>query len=129
MSSSVTTTKHVEPMQRSSAEQRADREAVTRELFDRRECSTDQNERQELLGQIVELNLEIARGIARRFDRRGAESDDLAQVACLGLMKAAKRYFRDSAWMVRIPRRLQERGARCFPSCRWFGPIDSGTCG
>ncbi|NOL40530.1 sigma-70 family RNA polymerase sigma factor [Kribbella sandramycini] len=84
-----------------------------------------------MLERIVELNLEIASGIAHRFRGRGPELEDLEQVAFLGLMKAAtkyrlaantpfigyavptirgevKRYFRDSAWTVRIPRRLQE---------------------
>ncbi|WP_432876866.1 SigB/SigF/SigG family RNA polymerase sigma factor [Kribbella sp. CA-245084] len=99
--------------------------------MERRAASTSESERQELLEQVVELNLEIAQGIARRFRGRGAEADDLEQVAYLGLVKAAhhyrldadtpfigfaiptirgevKRYFRDCAWTVRIPRRLQE---------------------
>jgi RNA polymerase sigma-B factor len=110
---------------------RAAREAATRELMERRAASTAEDERQELLEQVVELNLEMAKGIARRFRGRGAEADDLEQVAYLGLVKAAhhyrleadtpfigfaiptirgevKRYFRDCAWTVRIPRRLQE---------------------
>jgi RNA polymerase sigma-B factor len=110
---------------------RAAREAATRELMERRAGSTAESERQELLEQVVELNLEMAKGIARRFRGRGAEADDLEQVAYLGLVKAAhhyrleaetpfigfaiptirgevKRYFRDCAWTVRIPRRLQE---------------------
>lgn len=115
----------------STAADRAAREAATRELMERRAASTDETERQELLEEVVELNLEMARGIARRFRGRGAEADDLEQVAYLGLVKAAhhyrleadtpfigfaiptirgevKRYFRDCAWTVRIPRRLQE---------------------
>jgi len=119
------------PTQCSSAEERAAREAATRELLERREASTDEFERQELLEAVIELNIEIARGIARRFRGRGAEAEDLEQVAYLGLVKAAhhyrldadtpfigfaiptirgevKRYFRDCAWTVRIPRRLQE---------------------
>ncbi|WP_329474600.1 SigB/SigF/SigG family RNA polymerase sigma factor [Kribbella sp. NBC_01484] len=110
---------------------RAAREAATRELMERRATCTDEAERQRLLEEVVELNLEMARGIARRFRGRGAEADDLEQVAYLGLVKAAhhyrldadtpfigfaiptirgevKRYFRDCAWTVRIPRRLQE---------------------
>ncbi|MFD7154299.1 SigB/SigF/SigG family RNA polymerase sigma factor [Kribbella sp. NPDC059898] len=110
---------------------RAARETATRELMERRAASTGEGERQELLEQVVELNLEMAQGIARRFRGRGAEADDLEQVAYLGLVKAAhhyrleaetpfigfaiptirgevKRYFRDCAWTVRIPRRLQE---------------------
>lgn len=119
------------PTQCSSAEDRAARESATRELLERREASTDEFERQELLEAVIALNIEIARGIARRFRGRGAEAEDLEQVAYLGLVKAAhhyrldadtpfigfaiptirgevKRYFRDCAWTVRIPRRLQE---------------------
>src|SRR4051812_42858398 len=115
----------------SSTEDRAARESATRELFERRERSTDEAERQELLEAVVELNIEIARGIAQRFRNRGPDPEDLEQVAYLGLVKAArgyrlaadtpfigyavptirgevKRYFRDCAWTVRIPRRLQE---------------------
>lgn len=113
------------------APDRAARETATRELMERRAASTAEDERQEILEQVVELNLEMAKGIARRFRGRGAEADDLEQVAYLGLVKAAhhyrleaetpfigfaiptirgevKRYFRDCAWTVRIPRRLQE---------------------
>jgi RNA polymerase sigma-B factor len=114
-----------------SAEDRAARESATRELFERRDRSTGEAERQELLEAIVELNIEIAHGIAVRFRNRGPDPEDLEQVAYLGLVKAArgyrlsadtpfigyavptirgevKRYFRDCAWTVRIPRRLQE---------------------
>lgn len=119
------------PTQCSSAEDRAAREAATVELFEQRARTTAPVEQQVLLERIVELNLEIARGIAGRFRGRGVELEDLEQVAFLGLMKAAtnyrldadtpfigyavptirgevRRYFRDSAWTVRIPRRLQE---------------------
>ncbi|WP_328324566.1 sigma-70 family RNA polymerase sigma factor [Kribbella sp. NBC_00382] len=119
------------PTQCYSAKDRAAREAATRELFERRERSTGETERQELLEAIVELNIEIARGIAQRFRHKGPDTEDLEQVAYLGLVKAVhgyrlaadtpfigyaiptirgevKRYFRDCAWTVRIPRRLQE---------------------
>ena len=119
------------PVQCSTPEERAAREAATQELLQRRERTSDDAERQALIDQVVELNIEIARGIARRFRARGAEADDLEQVAYLGLVNAAhhyrldadtpfigfaipsirgevKRYFRDCAWTVRIPRRLQE---------------------
>jgi RNA polymerase sigma-B factor len=115
----------------STPEERAAREAATKELLERRARTFDEAEQQALLEEVVELNIEIARGIARRFRGRGAEADDLEQVAYLGLVKAAhhyrleaetpfigfaiptirgevKRYFRDCAWTVRIPRRLQE---------------------
>ncbi|MEV6415795.1 sigma-70 family RNA polymerase sigma factor [Kribbella sp. NPDC051718] len=119
------------PTQCYSASDRAARESATQELFERRERSTDETVRQELLESIVELNIEIARGISRRFRHKGPDEEDLEQVAYLGLVKAAhgyrraadtpfigyaiptirgevKRYFRDCAWTVRIPRRLQE---------------------
>jgi len=127
----MTTSTEQIPVQCSTAADRAAREAATRQLMERRAASTDEDERQRLLEEVVELNIEMARGIARRFRGRGAEADDLEQVAYLGLVKAAhhykleadtpfigfaiptirgevKRYFRDCAWTVRIPRRLQE---------------------
>ena len=107
------------------------RDTTTRSLLDRRARSTDEEVRQLLLDRAIELNLGIAHSIASRFRGRGVESDDLDQVAYLGLVKAArsyrpdtdtpflayavptirgevKRYFRDCSWTVRIPRRLQE---------------------
>ncbi len=127
----MTTSTEQIPVHCSTAADRAAREAATRQLMERRAASTDEDERQRLLEEVVELNIEMARGIARRFRGRGAEADDLEQVAYLGLVKAAhhykleadtpfigfaiptirgevKRYFRDCAWTVRIPRRLQE---------------------
>ncbi len=127
----VTSVKEQAPVHCSTAADRAAREAATRRLMERRAASRDEAERQQLLEEVVELNIEMARGIARRFRGRGAEADDLEQVAYLGLVKAAhhykldtgtpfigfaiptirgevKRYFRDCAWTVRIPRRLQE---------------------
>lgn len=126
----ISTTETI-PRQCSTAEDRAAREAATQELLNRRAGLTDETQQKELLTEIVELNLEIARGIARRFRGRGAEADDLDQVAYLALVKAVnryrldaetpfigfavptirgelKRYLRDCAWTVRIPRRLQE---------------------
>ena len=116
-------------------EDRARREAATRALLEERARCADEAERQRLVEEVVRLNIEIARGIARRFRGRGVEDEDLEQVACLGLMKAVrgfrpdegvpfigfavptirgevKRYFRDCSWTVRIPRRLQELQGR-----------------
>jgi RNA polymerase sigma-B factor len=107
------------------------RDRATRALLAQRAGSTNEEERQSLLEQAIELNLGIAHSIASRFRGRGVEADDLDQVAYLGLLKAArsyrpdtdtpflayavptirgevKRYFRDCSWTVRIPRRLQE---------------------
>ncbi len=83
---------------------------------------------------LVEDHLPLAARIARTYRGRGVEDDDLLQVARLALVKAAerfdpdrgafapyaastirgevKRYFRDHAWSVRPPRRLQDLQAR-----------------
>jgi RNA polymerase sigma-B factor len=95
--------------------------------------------RHELLGQVVELNAAVARSIAHRYRNRGESAEDLDQVAYLGLVKAVnaydpekgfpflayavptitgevKRYFRDTAWTVRPPRRIQELQAEITPA-------------
>jgi RNA polymerase sigma-B factor len=81
--------------------------------------------------ELVLGHLGIAEGIARNYSGPGREIDDLQQVARLGLLKAVrgfdpdhgadfaayavptvhgelKRYLRDSSWMVRPPRHLQD---------------------
>lgn len=87
--------------------------------------------RARLLDEVVRLNVQVAHAIAARYDRRGIALEDLQQVAALGLVQAAqrfdasqgrdflsfavptmtgsvKRYFRDSGWVIRPPRRIQE---------------------
>lgn len=83
---------------------------------------------------LVLDHLSLATRLARRFRGRGVDLDDLEQVARLGLVKAAagfdadrgafaafatatisgelKKHFRDRAWVVRPPRRLQDLQAR-----------------
>jgi RNA polymerase sigma-B factor len=86
--------------------------------------------RQAVYDEVAILHLDVAAGVARRYRGRGIPYDDLFQVACCGLVKASrgfdpergdnfmvyavptmlgevKRYFRDHAWMVRPPRRVQ----------------------
>ncbi len=76
-------------------------------------------------------HLPLARQLARWYAGRGQSTDDLVQVASLGLVRAAERFdpshgkefhsfaiptilgelrrhFRDHAWAVRVPRTLQE---------------------
>ncbi len=82
------------------------------------------------LQDLVLEHLSLASALAHRFGGRGVETEDLEQVARLALVKAAhrydpaqgafapfasatingelKRHFRDRAWMVRPPRRVQE---------------------
>jgi RNA polymerase sigma-B factor len=99
-------------------------------LASRARCPSP-HERRRLQQEAVLLNLVLADRIAARYAGRGVEWDDLVQVARVGLLKAVvgyrtgkgagfaayasptiageiKRYFRDYAWMVRPPRRLQE---------------------
>lgn len=82
--------------------------------------------------EVVFDHLALATSIARRYDHRGLERQDLEQVALLGLVQAAhrylpdhgsgfvafavptitgelKRHFRDHGWAVRPPRQLQEQ--------------------
>ena len=82
------------------------------------------------LESLVHEHLPLARRLATQFSGRGVELDELVQVASLALVKAAhgfdedrgafapyatatirgdiKKYFRDHAWSVRPPRRVQE---------------------
>lgn len=80
---------------------------------------------------LVEGHTPLARSLARRYNYRGESTDDLEQVAMLALIKAAerfdpdrdtrfttyasasivgelKRHFRDKAWIMRVPRSVQE---------------------
>ncbi|MFG2975676.1 SigB/SigF/SigG family RNA polymerase sigma factor [Streptomyces sp. NPDC048331] len=80
---------------------------------------------------LVELNLSMVKYAATRVRHVGAPWEDVIQVGTIGLIKAInrfdpergfefmsfalptivgeiKRYFRDTTWAVRVPRRLQE---------------------
>ncbi len=79
---------------------------------------------------LVARWLPMARRLAGRYRNRGAELEDLYQVAAMGLVKAVdryeaargafesyaiptidgelKRHFRDHLWAVHVPRRVQE---------------------
>ncbi|MFS7871862.1 SigB/SigF/SigG family RNA polymerase sigma factor [Streptomyces asiaticus] len=88
-------------------------------------------EREALAEKLVEAWLPMAHRLARRYRNRGENQEDLEQVAALGLVKAVdrydpqrggafqpyaiptivgelKRYFRDCAWELHVPRRVQE---------------------
>jgi RNA polymerase sigma-B factor len=120
----------------SESAQRAERAAGTADLLERAaHCS--KSTRAQLLAEVVELNMGVADAIASRYRRRGVADEDLHQVAYLALTKAARkfdpdaghdflsyavptirgelcRYFRDSGWMVRPPRKVQELQSRIF---------------
>jgi RNA polymerase sigma-B factor len=79
----------------------------------------------------IQSHMPLAQRLARTFQGRGEDIDDLSQVAMLGLIKAAdrfdpqrgvafekfavptilgelKKHFRDSAWSLHVTRRMQE---------------------
>lgn len=87
--------------------------------------------REKLRDRIVESHLALAEHIAQKYQHRGQAFDDLTQVARMGLIGAVdrfdpergtdfvsfavptimgevRRYFRDSTWMISVPRRLKE---------------------
>jgi RNA polymerase sigma-B factor len=105
--------------------------ARAEELLAEVETCHDRWRRGELVREAVVLTLDLADGVARRYQGRGMEPDDLVQVGRMALVKAAngyrcgrgrsfaayavptisgeiKRHFRDQGWLVRPPRRLQE---------------------
>ncbi len=116
-------------------------QAHTQRLLDRLATTTDEDERAELTERVVELNLGLCDAMASRYTDRGAERDDLVQVARLALVLAVRRYrpqegrpfvafaiptitgelkrhFRDHCWMVRPPRPVQELRTRARVQAR-----------
>lgn len=110
---------------------RAERSTRTAELLDRAADCSDEQERDDLLNQVILLNRGVAEAVASRYQGRGIARDDLQQVAYEGLTKAVHRFdpatrndlltfavptirgellrhFRDHGWSVRPPRRVQE---------------------
>ena len=67
-----------------------DRESI--ELLERACAETDPAQASRLRERVVLLNRGLAIGLARRFEGRGIEFEDLSQVAMLGLVQAARRY-------------------------------------
>jgi RNA polymerase sigma-B factor len=89
------------------------------------------SEYQEVRNTLIELNMALVRFAARRFSNHSDQMEDILQVGTIGLIKAVdrfdpdfgtefvtfamptitgeiKRFFRDTSWAVRVPRRLQE---------------------
>ncbi|MEH3156974.1 MAG: SigB/SigF/SigG family RNA polymerase sigma factor [Gordonia paraffinivorans] len=88
-------------------------------------------DREQLRESVIARCLPLADHVARRFGGRGEPFDDLVQVARVGLVNAidrydaergsdflsfavptvmgeVRRYFRDAAWCMRVPRRTKE---------------------
>lgn len=116
-------------------QERTERADRTLDLLQRLAATHDNDERHQLLEELVLVNLGVAHAIAMRYRNRGISSDDLEQVARLGLVKAAqgfdpsrqndflayavptirgevRKHFRDHGWAVRPPRRIQELQSR-----------------
>ncbi|WP_214367565.1 SigB/SigF/SigG family RNA polymerase sigma factor [Pseudonocardia sp. H11422] len=93
--------------------------------------ASDDPRRAALREQLITGHLPVARHVARRYAHRGEALQDLEQVATLGLIQAVDRfepdrgpdflsfavptisgevlrYFRDRAWVIRVPRRLKD---------------------
>ena len=99
----------------------------TEELLERFARTRDPDDRAEL----IDRHRQAAARLASRFIGKGEPGDDLQQVAVIGLIQAVdrfdpsqgnefasflvptvlgeiRRYFRDHAWSMRVPRRVQE---------------------
>ena len=115
--------------------ERDERARRTRVIVEELRAGTSDARRRELVDQLIEANAAVARSMAARYRNRGIDGDDLEQVALMGLVKAARRFdptaghdfmsyavptvrgelrrhFRDSGWMIRVPRRVQQMQAR-----------------
>lgn len=110
------------------------RREVTARLFElAREADAEECQRHE--DEIIRINMVVASDCARRYRGRGIATDDLEQVAYLGLVKAVRgfdpargydflafavptirgelrRHFRDLGWALRPPRSVQELQTR-----------------
>lgn len=108
-----------------------DQQAAELEQLLRAAAEAEGARRDELLDQAIIAGTTLARTLAARYHQRGVDAEDLVQVAYVGLVKAARgyrpgpdtdfrsyaiptirgelrRYFRDRAWMVKPPRRIQD---------------------
>ncbi|GAA4659370.1 RNA polymerase sigma factor SigF [Streptomyces chumphonensis] len=109
-----------------------DTRTLSRSLFLRlASLPQDSPERAYVRDTLIELNLPLVRYAAARFRSRNEPMEDIVQVGTIGLIKAIdrfdsergvefptfamptvvgeiKRFFRDTSWSVRVPRRLQE---------------------
>lgn len=92
--------------------------------------------RERVRERVVELHLPLVRQLARRYRSRSEPMDDILQAGAVGLVKAIdryepergpflpfavptilgeiKRFFRDTSWSVRVPRRLRDRRLELF---------------
>lgn len=116
-----------------------EREQRTHNLFIRLDRLSAPYTRRSVIETIVQTNLPLSDALADRFAGRGTETEDLRQVARVGLVLAVnrfhpqpdnsfarfavptivgelKRHFRDRCWVVRPPRQIQELSPRVHRS-------------
>lgn len=108
--------------------------SAVEDLFERLAACSTPGERRRWRQRIITECLPLADHIAYRFVGRGEPSDDLIQVARIGLVKSVDRYvpakgrfmafavptirgevrrhFRDGTWSMRVPRKVQETQLR-----------------
>ena len=132
----TSTAEHGIPSPRTpSVSARTRRVRTTDRLLRRARDVDDEQERSRLVDEVVVLNMPVARSIAQGFRNKGLGDEDLEQVAYMALTRAAhsfdasrgqdflayavptirgelKKHFRDSGWVVRPPRRIQELQGR-----------------
>jgi RNA polymerase sigma-B factor len=109
------------------------RAATARLLAEARDAPP--GDRRAIQDEVIRLNMVVASDCARRYHGRGVATEDLEQVAYLGLVKAVqgfdadrgsdflsfavptirgelRRHFRDHGWALRPPRSIQEMQTR-----------------
>ena len=112
-------------------DQKAETDRAVELIADLAALPMDHPSRKRVRDEAITAWLPMARRLARRYAGRGEVLDDLVQAATVGLIKAVdrfdagrstdftsyaiptilgeiKRHFRDRAWSIRVPRRLQE---------------------
>ena len=127
----MTVTAHLAPRTGTTAESSADASGAGELIAAMTALPGHDPARPALRERVIEAWLPLARHLANRYAGRGEPTDDLVQVAVVGLIKAVdrfdadrgiefagfaiptivgelKRHFRDRTWSVRVPRRLQE---------------------
>jgi RNA polymerase sigma-B factor len=115
----------------SSTSQGRDHARATELLAELHSLPADDSRRRSLRDQLVELHMPLVVYLSRRFSGRNEPMNDLVQVGAIGLIKAIdrfdperqlefstyatptilgeiKRHFRDTGWLIHVPRRAQE---------------------
>ena len=107
------------------------RDLTDRLLMKLRDLDPGSAEHEKLRCCLVQLNMPLVRNAARRYRSRSEPMEDILQVGTIGLIKAIdrfdpgrgsfvafaiptiggeiKRFFRDTSWWLRVPRRFRDR--------------------